>query len=373
MKTIVQRFCDKHGMTIPIVQAPIAGGPTTPELVAAVSNAGGLGSLAAEFLSPSQIEEGIANIRQLTLRSFAVNLFSPDADQAVAGDLVAVAEFLSHYHERLGIGVPQLPKFWSQNFEDQIEVLCRLRVPVVSFTLGILPTSVMKQLKDESIYLIGTATTVEEAVRLERAGVDAIVAQGSDAGGHRGTFLGEAESALVGTMALVPQVVDAVSLPVLAAGGIMDARGVVAALALGASAAQMGTAFLASDEAGTNEAAREALLQAHEDHTTITRAFSGRPARGLRNEFVEEWNKSGMKPMSFPLQDALTRPMRRAAGAANDLGMQSIWAGQGLRLLRRGSAKSIMLRLRQDIRAIMAATLERRPRAANTNGLAQPN
>lgn len=361
MKTALRTFCEKHGMTIPVVQAPMAGGPTTPELVAAVCNTGGLGSLAAEYLSPSQIEEEIGKTRRLTRRPFAVNLFSPDADQAPAGDLVAIAEFLSRYHQRLGIGPPEFPKFSGENFDEQIEVLCRLRMPIVSFTLGTLPARVMERLKGQSTYMIGTATTVEEALLLERTGVDAITAQGSDAGGHRGTFMAEAESVMVGTMALVPQIVDAVSLPVLASGGIMDGRAVVAALALGASAAQMGTAFLASDEAGTNEAFREALLDAHEDHTTITRAFSGRPARGLRNEFVEEWNKSGLKPMSFPLQNALTRPMRRAAAAANDAGLQSVWAGQGLRLLRRGSATSIMIQLRQEITAATAATLERLP------------
>lgn len=345
-------------MTIPVVQAPMAGGPSTPELVAAVCNAGGLGSLGAEYLTPGQIEQAIEKIRGLTSRPFAVNLFSPDADQAPAGELAAVAEFLSYYHERLGIGVPEFPASWNEDFNEQIEVLYRSRVPIVSFTLGTLPIKVMDRLKGQSTYVIGTATTVKEAIALERAGVDAITAQGSDAGGHRGTFLAEAESVLVGTMALVPQIVDAVSLPVLASGGIMDGRGVVAALALGASAAQMGTAFLLTDEAGTNQAARKALLDAQEDQTAITRAFSGRPARGLRNEFIEDWNKSGLKPMSFPLQNALTRPMRRAAAARGEAGVQSVWAGQGLRLLRKGPAASIMLQLQKEI-ADTAAILDK--------------
>lgn len=346
-------------MTTPVVQAPMAGGPTTPELVAAVCNAGGMGSLGAEYLTPSQIEESIEKIFGLTRRPFNVNLFSPDADQAPAGELATVAEFLSYYHERLGIAPPEFPASWNENFNEQIEVICRLRVPIVSFTLGTLPGEVMNRLKSQTTYVIGTATTVEEALMLERAGVDAIAAQGSDAGGHRGTFLAEAESVLVGTMALVPQIVDAVSLPVLASGGIMDGRGVVAALALGASAAQMGTAFLVADEAGTNKAARKALLEAHEDQTTVTRAFSGRPARGLRNEFIEEWNKSGLKPMSFPLHNALTRPMRRAAAAAGEAGFQSVWAGQGLRLLRQGPAASIMLQLQKEIADVTATTLEK--------------
>lgn len=361
MQAASRSFCEEHGMTIPVVQAPMAGGPTTPELVAAVSNTGGLGSLGAEYLSPRQIERDVGSIRKLTHRPFAVNLFSPEADEDLAGDLVAVADFLRPYHERQGIGPPELPKSAGENFEEQVEVLCSLHVPIVSFTLGTFPPSIMERLKRDSIYVIGTATTVEEARLLELSGVDAVVAQGSDAGGHRGTFTAEAESVLVGTMALVPQMVDAVSIPVLASGGIMDGRGVVAALALGASAAQMGTAFLACDEAGTNQAFREALLRAHEDQTTITRAFSGRPARGLRNEFTKQWDQSGLTPLSFPWHNALTRPMRAASAAANDAGLQSLWAGQGLRLLHPGSATSIMSRLRQEITAALVETQHRLP------------
>ena len=363
MKTPTGSFCEKFGMTLPVVQAPMAGGPSTPELVAAVCNAGGLGSLAVEYLSPAHIERDIERVRQLTRHPFAVNLFSPDADQALSGDFVAISEFLHRYHNRLGIGEPEFPKSPGENFEEQIEVIIRLKPPIVSFTLGKLPDGIMQRLKRQSTYVIGTATTVEEARLLEQAGVNAIVAQGSEAGGHRGTFTSEGESVLVGTMALVPQVVDAVSVPVLASGGIMDGRSIVAALALGASAVQMGTAFLASDEAGTNESYREALLHAREDQTTITRAFSGRPARGLRNEFVEEWNQSGLQPMTFPWQNTLTRSMRRAATAAGDAGLQSVWAGQGLRLLRRGSAASIMARLRQEIMDVAAATQQRLPMA----------
>ena len=184
---------------------------------------------------------------------------------------------------------------------------------------------------------------------LEQSGVDAITAQGSDAGGHRGTFTTDAESVLIGAMSLVPQIVDAVKVPVLASGGIMDGRGIVAALALGASAAQMGTAFLLCDEAGTSDSFRAALLHAHEDHTTITRSFSGRPARGLRNRFIDEWNQAGLKPLSFPWQNSVTRPMRRAAMGAKDAGLQSMWAGQGLRMMRKGAAAAIMSQLREEI------------------------
>lgn len=354
-------FCDAHNMTVPVVQAPMAGGPTTAELVAAVSNSGGLGSLGAEYLSPSQIEQDVARIRELTHRPFAVNLFSPDADQPLAGDFDRVSRFLAQFHERLGIAPPEFPRSPGENFEEQLELLCRIRVPIVSFTLGTFSPSIMERLKRESIYVIGTATTVDEARILERSGVDAITAQGSEAGGHRGTFTTDAESVLIGTMALVPQIVDAVKVPVLASGGIMDGRGVVAALALGAAAAQMGTAFLACDEAGTNTAFRQALLNANEADTTITRAFSGRPARGLRNAFIKGWNESGLATMSFPWQNTLTRAMRRAATAKGDAELLSLWAGQGLRMLRRGSATRIMDQLRMEIVEALDKARERLP------------
>jgi nitronate monooxygenase len=221
----------------------------------------------------------------------------------------------------------------------------------------------MERLKREKIYVIGTATTVDEAKLLEQSGVDAITAQGSDAGGHRGTFTTDAESVLIGTMSLVPQIVDAVKVPVLASGGIMDGRGIVAAVALGASAAQMGTAFLLCDEAGTNDSFRTALLNAHEDNTTITRAFSGRPARGLRNRFIGEWDKAGLKPLSFPWHNSVTRPMRQAAAAAKDAGLQSLWAGQGLRMMRKGPASAIMSQLREEILAASEAAFGRLPPA----------
>jgi nitronate monooxygenase len=197
---------------------------------------------------------------------------------------------------------------------------------------------------------MGTATTVEEARQLEKAGVDAVIAQGSEAGAHRGTFAVPAEDALVGTVALVPQVADAVRVPVIASGGIMDGRGLVAALALGASAVQMGTAFLACKEAGTNAAYREALLHGGKDATTLTRAFSGRMARGLSNEFIEKWNAAGMEHLPYPWQNAFTQPMRRAAAAAKQAGLLSLWAGQGLGMLRETTAEQLMKELQEEMK-----------------------
>jgi nitronate monooxygenase len=205
--------------------------------------------------------------------------------------------------------------------------------------------------------LIGTATTVDEAVALEKSGADAIVAQGSEAGGHRGTFAGNFESGMIGGISLVPQVVDAVRVPVIASGGIMDGRGIVAALALGASAVQMGTAFLTCDESGVPDAYREAILNAHEHDTRVTRAFSGRPARGIQNRFMNEVELTGEDEaiLPFPIQNALTRPLRTAAAKQGRAEFLSLWAGQGVRLARRQSAAELIARLAKETDAVISA------------------
>ncbi len=344
-------------MTVPVILAPMGGGPSTPELAAAVSNAGGLGSLAAAYSTPEQIEQNIAKVRLLTRRPFAVNLFSPQAQLPMndgTDGLKAVTEFLRPYHERLGVKPPELPQKPIQDFNEQLAAVSRAAPPVVSFTFGHLPPDATARLKSQGIYLIGTATTVEEALQLEQAGVDAVITQGSEAGAHRGTFAVPAEEALIGTIALVPQVVDAVRIPVIASGGIMDGRGIVAALILGACAVQMGTAFLLCKEAGTSVAYRAALAQAREDQTTLTRAFSGRMARGLHNEFIDQWNAAGMTHLPYPWQNAFTQPMRRSAAAANQAGMLSLWAGQGVRMLRECSAGDLMLALKGEIKQVLA-------------------
>ena len=205
------------------------------------------------------------------------------------------------------------------------------------------------------MFLVGTATTVDEAVALERAGVDAVVAQGSEAGGHRGTFAGDFDASLVGTIALVPQVVDAVKVPVIASGGIMDGRGIAAALALGASAVQMGTAFLTCGEAGIPDAYKDAILKAREHETRLTRAFSGRPARGIVNRFMTEVEGTGAADaiLPFPLQNALTRPLRSAAAKQGRPEFLSLWAGQGVRLARRESAGALVERLAHETDTVL--------------------
>jgi nitronate monooxygenase len=217
-----------------------------------------------------------------------------------------------------------------------------------------MPDSAMPALK-KRFFVMGTATTVGEAVELERRGVDAVIAQGAEAGGHRGTFAVPFEHGMIGTMALVPQVASSVGVPVVASGGIMDGRGIAAALALGASAVQMGTAFLACHESGIPAAYRDALTSATEARTALTRAFSGRPARGIANRFMEEMGDAGDDVLPFPLQNALTRPLRDAAGRQGRAEFLSLWAGQAVGLARSMRAADLVARLAAETDAVLAS------------------
>ena len=260
---------------------------------------------------------------------------------------------LTPYFAELGLPAPAAPEPVPDPFERNLPAVLASGAAVFSFTFGIPPAAAIAAVKARGMMLLGTATTVEEAVALEAAGVDAVVAQGGEAGGHRGTFATEFAAGMVGTMALVPQVVDAVGVPVVASGGIMDGRGIAAALALGASAAQMGTAFLTCEEAGIPDAYKDAILAARDDETQLTRAFSGRPARGIVNRFMAEVDRAG-RALPFPLQNALTRPLRTAAARAGRAEFLSLWAGQGVRLARRQGAAALMARLAEETAAALA-------------------
>jgi nitronate monooxygenase len=326
----------------PVVQAPMAGGPTTPRLVAAVSNAGGLGSLGAAYLPPETLREQVREIRRQTEAPFNVNLFVPSPFEADPERIDRSGELLEPYREELGIQPPETPSSFEESFEDQLEVVIEERVPVFSFTFGIPGEEQLRRLRDAGVITVGTATTVREGSRLEACGVDVVVAQGGEAGGHRGTFLGDFRDALIGTMALIPQMVDALSVPVIAAGGIMDGRGLAAALVLGAEAAQMGTAFLACEESGADPEFKKAVLGAAEDETAVTRAFSGRAARGIKNRFLVEVGEHEEELPPFPVQNALTRDVRAAAQRQGRPEFMSLWAGQAARLARPVTAARVV-------------------------------
>jgi nitronate monooxygenase len=343
------------GMTYPIFQAPLAGGGDTPALVAAVCEVGGLGFIGAAYLTAEQIGEAARKVRTQTSRPFGINLFAPmpmpDPPENPQPALERVAPFFAE----LGLEPPVVPAPARDSFNQQLIAALESGAAVFSFTLGILPKAAIEAIKERGMFLIGTATTVEEAIGLENAGVDAIVTQGSEAGGHRATFGADFNAGLVGTISLVPQVVDAVTVPVIASGGIMDGRGIAAALALGASAVQLGTAFLTCDEAGVPEVYKKAILDAREDQTRLTRAFSGRPARGIVNRFMLEVERQDTADaiLPFPLQNQLTRPLRNAAAKQGRAEFLSLWAGQGVRLAQRQAAEILVEGLARETERVI--------------------
>ncbi len=299
------------------------------------------------------MRQDAARIRAMTDKPFGIILFIEPAPGPIDGStLRAVHERLRPYYEELGISLPPEPAIPLDHLSDQIEALFDIRPFVFSFTFGIPKPEVLNAVRNAGIYTIGTATTVEEAIALESAGVDAVCAQGAEAGGHRGTFLADPHQALIGTLALVPQVVDAVKIPVIAAGGITEGRAVAAALASGAVAAQCGTAFLRAREVGMSAPYRAALENARDDATLLTTAFSGRLARGLRNRFAIEMDDP-QKRAPYPYQNALTRDLRVKAAAAGNAEFLSLWAGQAFRLAESGTAAEIVHRMLED--AIKAA------------------
>jgi nitronate monooxygenase len=344
-------FSRRLGLQTPIIQAPMAGGSDSVELAAAVSNAGGLGTFGCAYLTPEQILSAARAIRGLTDRPFGLNLFTPWDDPGQP-DATAALAAMAPYFAELGLQAPAAPPPQPAPFDEQFDAILESGAAVFSFTFGLPPAGTVEAAHERGIEVIGTATTVEEAVKIAAIGCDAVVAQGSEAGGHRGTFLASVEDSLIGTMALVPQTVDAVAIPVIAAGGIMDGRGLAAALALGAQAVQLGTVFLTCDEAGANSAYRLQLMRAHEDETALTRAFSGRAARGVVNRVMREVGDDAILP--FPLQNILTRALRTEAARQGRAEFLSLWAGQGLRMVRTGRAADLVAEITAQAEAVVA-------------------
>jgi nitronate monooxygenase len=329
------RLTAKLGIEYPIIQGPL-GGLSSQKLTAAVSNFGGLGSFGAHSLAPEAIKEVIGQIRSLTSKPFAMNLWvSMEDEGARTSDENAfnrsLAPLTTHL-AALGAPRPTFKPYSPARFEDQARVLLDGKVPVISFIFGIPPREVLEECRAKSIITIGTATTPEEAAALEETGVDAIVASGFEAGGHRGSFLRAAEDSLTGTLSLVPQIVDNVDVPVIAAGGIGDARGVIAALVLGAEAVQMGTAFLACEESGASLLHRQALRGKQAGHTALTNGFTGRLARGIHNRLLEELNQEGTAILPYPLQRSLVRNLATRAEVAGRWDLLPLWAGQSASL-----------------------------------------
>jgi nitronate monooxygenase len=329
------RFTAKLGIEYPIIQGPL-GGLSSQRLTAAVSNFGGLGSFGAHSLPPDAIKDVIAEIRSLTSKPFAMNLWvSMEDEGARTSDENSfnrsVAPLAVHL-AALGAPRPTYKPYSPIRFEDQARVLLDEKVRVFSFIYGIPPLEILEECRAKGIVTIGTATTPDEAAALQAAGVDAVVASGFEAGGHRGSFLRSAEDSLTGTLSLVPQIVDIVDVPVIAAGGIGDARGVIAALALGAEALQMGTVFLACEESGASRLHRQALRGKRAGRTALTKGFTGRLARGIHNRLLEELNREGTAILPYPLQRKLVRNLAVPAEAAGRSDLLPLWAGQSANL-----------------------------------------
>ena len=339
----------KLGIEHPIIQGPFGGGPSTPELTAAVSNAGGLGSLGAAYQTPDQITETIRRIRALTDRPFQVNLFAGGWQTDVQFDPAPMLEVLSEIHATLGLPAPQAPQPSPDPFLAQLEAVLDARPPVFSFTFGIPDRDAMSRLKTRGIAVMGTATTLDEARLLADAGVDAIVAQGAEAAAHRGTFAGPFDHAMVPTLSLTSRIHGALPTPVVATGGLMDGHDIADALEAGASAAALGTAFLASPESGAPEVYKRAIVEADRNSTVVTRAFSGRPARGLRNDFIARLEGKENLILPYPLQNALTRAMRTAAGQQGLPAFLSLWAGTGVARAGSTPAGELVARLVEEL------------------------
>ena len=356
-------FAPRLGLALPLFQGPMTGSDT-PALAAAVSQAGGLGMLGCGMRSPAAMAEAAAEVRRRTDKPFGMNLFvqtTPCPDEAT---VQAALQRLAPLYAEFGLQ-PERPAQWCEDFAAQFEALVAARPAVASFTFGILSAAQVARLQVQGSYVIGTATTVAEARAWAAVGADAVCASGMEAGGHRGTFLSprhaapppggpslkDFEASMVGTLALVPQCVDALSIPVIAAGGIMDGRGIAGALALGAQAVQMGTAFLACPESGIGAAYREALTQAQATDTRITRIFSGRPARGIVNPMMEALAEEEAHVPAYPVQNALTGALRRTAAAQGRASHLSLWAGQGVGAVRAMPAAQLVATLATEWRA----------------------
>lgn len=343
---MTSNVADILGIDIPIIQGPFGGGISTIELVSAVSNRGGMGSFGAHIIAPDDFDRLTTEIRSKTDKTFALNLWVSDHDpggrEVSADEFDRISEVFAPYYQEMGVALPTMPEKYHQRFDDQVDALIEAAPPAFSFVFGVPSKAIIAKCKQQNIITIGTATNIAEGEALDAAGVDLIVATGFEAGGHRVSFLKRAEDSLIGTMALVPLIADRVSVPVIAAGGIADARGVAAALHLGAGAAQLGSAFLACAESGTNDQHRSMLLSGDIHDTVLTRSYTGRLARGVRNRLIDEMEARVAELPPFPIQAFFIAGLKAASIARDQTDFTSIYAGQASANLRHGTVASLM-------------------------------
>ncbi|WP_332645204.1 NAD(P)H-dependent flavin oxidoreductase [Lysinibacillus sp. 54212] len=333
----------KFNIEKPIIQAPMAGA-TSPRFVAACCEAGVLGSIGAGYLNGEETRDFIREVKKLTDKPFSVNLFIQEEPQIDIGVLQDARMALQPIYEELGIeGVSKVIS--DEVFSGQVQAVIDEKVPILSFTFGIPEQEVIKRLKDNGVFVIGTATTLEEAIAVERAGLQAVVLQGSEAGGHRGSFTEPLQ--LVPLRELMGNVVSGVSIPIIAAGGIMTSEHVGEMLNLGAGAVQVGTALLTAEESEVNELHKEAILHSKEKDTTLTKAFTGKYARGLKNTFTEALKDAVVAP--YPLQHHLTITIRQKSGKIGKPEYLSLWMGENSYMAKRAPVHILLDELTRNL------------------------
>jgi nitronate monooxygenase len=350
MKRIATPFSEKLGLRLPLIAAPMAGGPTTPDLVAACSAAGALGSFGFAYTQPEEMKKQAAAVRAKTDRPFGINLFvSPQPGPIDTVHQSAALAALAPWYAEMGLPAPEAahPPY-APDLKAQLAAVEEIRPRVFTVHLDALQRESVQKLRQLNILVGGSATCIAEAKGLEALGFDFIIAQGGEAGGHRGTYLRDPREALTGTLALARMIVRAVKLPVVAAGGIMDGEGIAAVLALGAQAAQLGTAFIPCAESGAAQVHKDLLLKATEDDTRITEKFSGKPARGLANRFLREAEGKHFPQLAFPAQNQLTTRLRAASAKAGKADFIALWAGQAAPLSRALPAAALVARLEAE-------------------------
>jgi nitronate monooxygenase len=342
-------FAKKLGLKTPIIQAPMAGGPSSQELVAAASAAGALGSFGFAYTQPDAMKRQAEWVRGKTSRPFGVNLFvSSQPDSIPAAEQSKAVEAVSAYYRELGLPPPEPVKPpYAPDLDAQLAAVEEIRPAVFTVHLGGLTPQQVKRFQSKGIVVGGSANCVAEAKSLEAAGFDFVIAQGGEAGGHRGSYLRDPYDSLTGTLALTRLVVRAVKLPVVAAGGIMDGAGIAAVLALGAQAAQLGTAFIPCPESGASQVHKDLLLRLTEDETAITEKFSGKPARGVVNRFIREM--ADAPQLAFPAQNTLVGKLRAAAAKSGKADFVALWAGQAAPLSRALPAAELIEQLEQEL------------------------
>ncbi|MCF0074368.1 nitronate monooxygenase [Dyadobacter sp. CY261] len=341
------------GIDYPILQGPFGGNLSSVKLVSTVSNLGGMGGYGAYMLTPEDIISLDKELKQATNKPYNINLWISDSDFA-AGEISDEAfekasALVKPFFDELGAPLPAKPKAYPSRFENQVEALLTAKPPVFSFIFGVPSETILEDFRKKGIKLIGNATTLDEALALENAGVDVIIASGFEAGGHRPSFLDSAEASLTGTFVLVQQIRDKVKTPVVAAGGIADARGVAAAFTLGAEGVQIGTAFLATEESGATEYHRNMLHSDAARYTTLTRVSTGRLGRGIRSRYTETLAGHNDELLPFPLQNQFIVPLRKAATEAKQWDLIMFWSGQIAPVLKHTSAKRLFESIVEEV------------------------